>query len=196
MLQSLWAVLLPAALCSSQLKEKTGQSSAGPYVPLCTDHRGIRLSAPQSWNIQTRLVGWVFLFWEQRQHGPGHCLTSEFKCTSPKQEYVRYNTKDLRILKDGLICLQLCELSPCQCAAGLAWGFLQHTATAEKHQSAGGHLHLTILGAPRSCSHQQWEDWEVWELILSDRLLLPAGCWRFVTACQQSVCGGRVVSDL
>ncbi|XP_053855639.1 E3 ubiquitin-protein ligase MARCHF2 isoform X3 [Vidua macroura] len=34
------ALLLPAALCSSQLKEKTGQGSAGPDVLLCTDHRG------------------------------------------------------------------------------------------------------------------------------------------------------------
>lgn len=67
------------------------------------------------------------------------------------------------------------------------------TATAEKCHSAAGHLHVTILGVPGSCSHQQWE---LWELVLSNRLLLPASCRGFVAAWHQSVCGGRVILDL
>lgn len=78
----------------------------------------------------------------------------------------------------------------------LAWLGGSFNIVQLQRSISNGHLQLTILGAPHSCSHQQWDDWEVWELILSNRLLLPVGCRRFVTAYQQSVCGGRVVLDL
>ncbi|XP_072775500.1 E3 ubiquitin-protein ligase MARCHF2 isoform X2 [Taeniopygia guttata] len=56
------ALLLPAALCSSQLKEKTGQGSAGPFVPLCVDHRGSVHQPPRTGTYNTGSGWWVGFF--------------------------------------------------------------------------------------------------------------------------------------
>lgn len=75
--------------------------------------------------------GLGFLFWEQRQHGTSRLSDLRVLVYIPKRgisKPVTYNTKGLRIcFRRWFNMSAIVWALPCQCAAGLAWGFLQHT---------------------------------------------------------------------